>query len=73
MTGMFMNCCSCGRFVTEEGASFEMVYSGYPPSPDHEKARCKKCTKRFGALGTGLVEHCGESRSAPAARKTEET
>lgn len=61
MPGMFMNCDSCGRFVTEEGASFEMVYSGHPPSPDHEKARCKKCTKRFGALGTGLVKHCDET------------
>ena len=42
-------CESCGRFMAcERGASWRMVYSGYPPTPDREEYRCKRCTKKYG-------------------------
>jgi len=27
-----------------------MVYSGWPPTPDHEIYMCKRCVKKFGAF-----------------------
>jgi hypothetical protein len=45
------NCMSCGRFTKEEsGASWRMVCSGYPPTPDHDEIRCKVCTEKYGPL-----------------------
>lgn len=46
-----LNCCTCGRFCTAEpGASWKMIYSGYPPTPDHEVVRCARCTHTLGPL-----------------------
>lgn len=48
-----LNCCTCGRFMSvEPGASWKMVYSGYPPTPDRELYQCKNCTEKHGALPT---------------------
>lgn len=45
------NCSCCGRFMrVEPGAAWRMVYSGWPPSPDHEDYRCKRCVEKFGAF-----------------------
>lgn len=46
-----VGCVTCGRFMRiETGASWRMVYSGYPPTPDHEENRCKSCTEKHGPL-----------------------
>jgi hypothetical protein len=34
----------------EPGAAWRMVYSGWPPSPDHEDYRCKRCVEEFGTF-----------------------
>lgn len=50
---MTLNCCTCGKFMTcEPGASWKMVYNGYPPVPDREMYQCKTCTERHGTLPT---------------------
>ena len=42
-------CDRCGRFhKCESGSAWKMVYSGYPPEPDHEISRCKKCVEIYG-------------------------
>lgn len=46
-----MKCCTCGRFFRHElGVSWKMVYSGHPPTPDHEIYQCKNCTLEYGPL-----------------------
>lgn len=46
-----MKCYFCGRFMTcKPGASWKMVYSGHPPTPDHEIYQCKTCTDKHGAF-----------------------
>ena len=53
MTADRVNCCSCGRFMRcDPGASWKMVYSGYPPTPDHEDFQCVTCTETHGPLQT---------------------
>lgn len=48
---MFPNCDICGRFhKCEPGSAWRMVYSGYPPEPDREVFRCKKCVTAYGAF-----------------------
>ena len=47
-----IKCEYCGRFISykdlEAGiATAEMVYSGYPPEPDHEAYCCGECNKVF--------------------------
>jgi len=50
-----LNCESCGRFCKcEPGASWKMVYTGFPPAPDHEVIRCKRCTTELGPLAGQL-------------------
>jgi hypothetical protein len=45
------NCVTCGRFSkVQPGASWKMVYTGYPPMPDHEELQCKRCTQKHGPL-----------------------
>lgn len=45
------NCTTCGRFCrAEPGASWQMVYSGFPPMPDHERIQCRQCTAQHGPL-----------------------
>lgn len=37
-------CGDCGRFVNlTETHLVRMVYSGYPPQPDHERFTCHAC------------------------------
>lgn len=46
-----VKCDWCGRFMRcETGASWVMLYSGYPPTPDREVFRCKGCTEDHGPL-----------------------
>lgn len=46
-----IHCDWCGRFMTcKPGASWAMVYSGFPPTPDREVFRCKSCTDLHGPL-----------------------
>lgn len=46
-----LKCVTCGRFMrTTVGASWRMVYSGFPPMPDHEQVRCAACTMNYGPL-----------------------
>lgn len=57
-----INCCTCGRFMTcAPGASWQMVYSGHPPTPDHERFQCKSCTEKHGPLTSqdGIRPECG--------------
>lgn len=45
------NCDCCGRFTgSDQGASWAMRFSGYPPTPDHEAFRCVKCTTEYGPI-----------------------
>lgn len=42
-------CDCCGRFHTcGPGSAWKMIYSGYPPTPDREITRCKKCVDLYG-------------------------
>lgn len=42
-------CADCGRFFrVEPGVAWKMVYSGYPPSPDREIFKCKRCCEKNG-------------------------
>lgn len=44
-----LNCSSCGQFFRyEPGVAWQMVYSGYPRTPDREIYRCKRCVAVFG-------------------------
>jgi hypothetical protein len=65
------NCDTCGRFTKEEpGASWKMVCSGWPPTPDHDVIRCRSCTEKHGPLqpqagirpeyGAGIYSALGE-------------
>jgi hypothetical protein len=43
------NCNTCGRFFTMiAGVAWKMVYSGFPPEPDHEIYRCADCVAKVG-------------------------
>lgn len=56
-----LNCSTCGRFMTiQPGAAWKMVYSGYPPEPDHEAYQCKACTEKHGAFNPqhGIKPEC---------------
>lgn len=45
------NCVTCGRFtLPAPGVSWQMVYSGYPPTPDYERFQCVDCTEKYGPL-----------------------
>ena len=55
-------CDLCGRFHSAvPGSSWAMIYSGYPPTPDHEVSRCIFCTKVHGPLTAqiGIVPKYG--------------
>ena len=45
-----MQCETCGRFHSgEPGSAWRMVFDhGYPPCPDHEVTRCKRCVEKHG-------------------------
>lgn len=44
-----MNCSICGRFFRfQSGVAWKMIYSSYPPTPDHEIYRCKACVDTHG-------------------------
>lgn len=48
---MLPKCECCGRFMScKPGAAWQMVYTGYPPTPDHERYRCVQCVQRWGAF-----------------------
>lgn len=48
---MYPKCDSCGRFARiEPGASFGMSYSGWPPTPERELFKCKRCSTAHGPL-----------------------
>ena len=36
----------------DTGASWKMIYTGQPPTPDHEIYQCKKCTEENGLMPT---------------------
>ena len=53
-----MKCDCCGRFFKASArAMWQMVYSGFPQTPDREIHRCETCVDRFGELQpqTGIV------------------
>ena len=59
-----MNCDRCGRFHDHgPGSAWKMIYSGYPPTPDREISRCKKCVETYGPfypdLGIKPEYSCG--------------
>lgn len=44
-------CDTCGRFMQCcAGASWAMIYSGHPPTPDREIFRCVSCTQEHGPI-----------------------
>lgn len=44
-------CDCCGRFMcVEPGTGWKMIYSGYPPTPDREVYRCKRCVAEHGTF-----------------------
>ena len=44
-----IKCHDCGRFIRiQTGTAWKMLYSGYPPSPDHEIFRCVPCVEKLG-------------------------
>jgi hypothetical protein len=48
---MMPNCDCCGRFhKCEPGSAWAMVYSGFPPEPDHGLTRCRRCVEKNGAF-----------------------
>lgn len=48
-------CDRCGRFHRcDNGSSYAMRYSGFPPTPDHEQTRCVACTEKHGPLTASL-------------------
>ena len=51
MNFIYNHCDLCGRFhKCEPGSAWKMVYSGYPPEPDHEATRCKACVDKYGPM-----------------------
>ena len=51
MNFIYNHCDLCGRFhKCEPGSAWKMVYSGYPPEPDHEATRCKVCVDKHGPM-----------------------
>lgn len=53
-----VNCCTCGRFIGS-GASWAMIYSGYPPEPDHEIYQCAECNGKYGVLTSPYLHSHG--------------
>jgi hypothetical protein len=54
-------CSDCGRFFKmEPGVAWKMVYSGYPPTPDREIFKCRKCTEANGQFAPqhGIRPEC---------------
>lgn len=43
-----IKCDSCGKFC--KPVEWQMVYSGYPPEPDEEIYRCKRCVDKYGSF-----------------------
>lgn len=44
-----MRCHCCGKFFRlEPGCAWKMRYSGYPPTPDEELYKCKRCVATDG-------------------------
>jgi len=75
MNFVYNHCDLCGRFhKCEPGSAWKMVYSGYPPEPDHEATRCKPCVDMHGPMAaqhgirpersTGIVRAADMTRRA---------
>ncbi len=44
-----MRCYSCGRFFSfKNGYAWQLVYSGWPQTPDEEIYRCNTCVGKYG-------------------------
>lgn len=65
-----MSCACCGRFFKmQPGVAWQMIYSGYPPTPDEEIYRCKPCVDKKGPfepqIGIKPEYSCGIIRTNP--------
>ena len=61
MNFVYNHCDKCGRFhKCEAGSARKMIYSGYPPEPDHEATRCKACVLKHGSMApqNGIKPEC---------------
>lgn len=55
------NCQTCGKFFkASDGYAWRMVYSGYPPTPDREVFRCRRCMDSLGGFEpqSGIRPEC---------------